>query len=138
MCSPSAGTGSIRGVPDTGPGGARAGTSPAGVATRCHRSRAASWGCSQTSCIVLTRAYATGTSASARVACAPVSSANRPAISAPSCSRWWLRAELVAYSSRVATVASPRNVSQNRCHSRSFWIAIITTTPSPAVNGPYG
>jgi hypothetical protein len=77
-----------------------------------------------------------GIAARAAVASSPVSAANRSAISAPSASRLSLRAELVAYSARCASAGLCRKREQNACHSRSFWMLIITTFSSRVTNGP--
>ena len=141
VCSPSAGTGSIRGVPvDRGRAAPAPGPRRPAWPTRCHRSRAASCGCSHTSCIVLTRAYATGTAASARgrLVAGELGEAagdDRPELLAVvRCGpRWWR-------TPRGSATARRRRGTRRRTarHSRSFWIAIITTMPSPATNGPYG
>ena len=70
VCSPSAGTGSMRGAFVPGAGGSSAGSGPAGEPTSRQRPRAFSCGCSHTSCIVLTRALAICAASSRSTTCA--------------------------------------------------------------------
>ena len=87
----------MRGSPAShDPGGSSAGIVPAGVSTSRQRPRACSCGWSQTSCIVLTRAFAICASSSRATTCSAVSGANAATISARSSSRAALRRELVA------------------------------------------
>ncbi len=96
VCAPSAGTGSMRGSPSShDPGGSSAGTRPADVSTSRQRLRARSCGCSQTSCIVLTRALAICASSRRSTTCSAVSVENASTMMARNSTRAALRLELV-------------------------------------------
>ena len=137
MCSPSAGTGSMRGPSSQVPGGSIAGSVPAGEPTSRQRSRAFSCGCSHTSCIVLTRALAICAASSRSTTCGAVSGANVSTMSSRSAVRSATRLALPVKRGSRASSGRSSTLSQKLTHSRSFCRPSITLPPSaPVGNGP--